>query len=59
MSKNTHNKPKILSLMPFKAVEVEYLNDFKTRFIIEVDLHNQLDRVYPLRPKIGAECLKS
>ena len=45
--------------MPFKAVEVEYLNDFKTRFIIEVDLHNQLDRVYPLRPKIGAECLKS
>jgi hypothetical protein len=40
MSKEIQKKPKLLSLMPFKAIEEEYLNNFKTRFILDVGLNS-------------------
>jgi hypothetical protein len=59
MSTDTCIKPKLLSLMPFKAIEAEYLNDFKTQFIIDVGLDFQLNVAHPLRPDIGAKSFKS
>ena len=32
-------KPRLLSLMPFKAIEEAYLNDFKSNFILDVRLN--------------------
>jgi hypothetical protein len=32
-------KPRLLSLMPFKAIEEAYLNDFKSNFTLDVHLN--------------------
>jgi len=32
-------KPRLLSLMPFKAIEAAYLNDFKSNFTLDVRLN--------------------
>ena len=41
MPLGSDKRPKCLALMPLKSVDKEYLDDFKTRFIIDVSLNIQ------------------
>jgi hypothetical protein len=39
MGGTLQEKPKCLSLMPFNSVEKDYLDDFKSHFILDVSPH--------------------
>jgi hypothetical protein len=43
MSIEIKAKPKVLALMPFKAIEEDYLNDFRAQFILHVSTQRFLE----------------
>lgn len=60
MSTEIKVKPKVLALMPFKAIEEDYLNDFKSQFILHVSPNDFWRPVnYPLIHCTGIEGFES